>query len=140
MANVNINLAGASLQVFDTLNTFFRVNVPEAALVLPASVALYDAYFAVAAGAGTAITLPAATIWFAWVRNLSGTANITVQHQATGGALQTAANSLILTPQNANTPGGIWMYANPTEGAGGLIGLTLISSIAGQPVEILLGA
>lgn len=134
MANVNVNLAGMSLQVFDIVGSFFRVNVQQSVLTLAASVALYESYFPVVSGAGSSITLPATTVWFAVVHNLSATNSVTVQTQATGGALVSAANSLILAP------GGIWLYANNSESAGGLVALTLVSNAASSPVEILLAA
>jgi hypothetical protein len=132
MANVNVNLAGMSLQVYDILGGFFRVNVQETTITLPASTAAYEAYLLIASGAGTVLPMPAATIWFAIIHNLSATANLTVQAQPVGGALPSAANSPVLTP------GGIYIYANQVETTGGLTAITLVQSIASQPVEFLL--
>lgn len=133
MANINVNLAQASLQVLDLTTNLFRVNDLLGNIVLPATGVFYDAYFQAASGAGTVVNLPAATAWFAVVKNLSATATLTVQHTAQGGTQVSAANSLVLQP------GGIWMYVNPVETANGLTGLTLVGS-ATCPAVVMVAA
>lgn len=134
MANVSATFAGSSLQVLDLTTNLFRVNDLLAALTLPATAVVYDAYFQAAGGAGTAVTLPAATTFFALVKNLSATATLTVQHTAQGGAQVSAANSLVLLP------GGIWAYINTVETSNGLTGLTLISGSGPSPALVMLAA
>ena len=134
MANVNAILDAASVQIVDIATNTYRVNSPVGDITLAATKAAYESYFNVAGGAGTALSLPAATIWFLYVKNLDTTANLTVQFQATGGSLNSAANSEILTP------GGVKIYANPSEGAGGIIAVTLISSVGSTAAEILMAA
>ena len=133
MANVNVTLNSASLQVLDLTTNLFRVNSVVGTVTLAATSAFYDAYFVPATGAGTALTLPSATVWIVWVKNLS-VANITVQFQVTGGVLLTQANSPILNP------GAVFAYFNASEAAGGIIAVTLAASAGSSPVEVLLAS
>jgi len=138
MANVNVILDAASVQIVDTASTVnpnaYRVNSPIGEITLAATKAAYESYFNVAGGAGTSLSLPAATIWFLYVKNLDAVANLTIQFQAAGGSLNSSANSEILTP------GGVKIYANASEGAGGISAITLISSVGNTAAEILLAA
>lgn len=139
MANLNVILSGATIQVVNTVDSTTRVNSAQGNPTLPAAEDFYNLFFPIAAGGGTVITLPAATVWVAHVRNLGGingtpAGNITVRFTATGGAQIAVADSPIIVPN------GVFSYWNPTEGAGGLTGLTLIASVASTPVEILLAA
>lgn len=138
MPNLSVQLNAASIQVIDTGNaaypSAYRVNSPVGDITLTASKADYQSYANIASSSGTTLTLPAATIWFLYVKNLDAVANLTVRFQATGGILNTAANSEILTP------GGVKIYANPSEGAGGIIAVTLISSVGNTAAEILMAA
>lgn len=134
MPNVSTILDSASVQVIDTATSTYRVNSPIGNITLSATVADYQSYRLIANGGGTSLTLPAATVWFVYVKNLDAAANLTVQFQVTGGSLNSAANSEVLTP------GGVKIYANPSEGAGGIIAITLVSSVGNTPAEILLSA
>lgn len=139
MANINVTLAGAAIQVVDVATASTRVNSSLGNPTLPAAESTYIDFLPIAAGAGTILTLPAATIWFLSIRNLGGingtpAGNITALLQAAGGALPAAANSPILLPN------GCLIYANTTETAGGLIAVTLIASIAATPVELEMAA
>ena len=138
MPNLNVILDAANIQVIDTASTAYpnqyRVNSPIGDITLAASVARYESYFNVASSSGTSLNLPATTLWAFYVKNLDAVANITVQIQATGGSLTSAANSPILTP------GGVYIYWNPSEGAGGIIAATLISSVGNTAVELLMGS
>jgi hypothetical protein len=132
--NVNVILDAASVQVIDTVTNTYRVNSAIGAITLTANVANYQSFAVIASSPGTVLTLPATKIWFLYVKNLDATANLTVQFQAFGGSLNTAANSEILTP------GGVKIYANSSEGAGGIIAVTLISSSGPTAAEVLLAA
>lgn len=138
MPNLNVILSGATLQVVDTATSTTRVNSSLGNPTLGAAVESYIDFLPIAA-AGTALTLPAATIWALCIRNLGGingtpAGNITIRAQAIGGALPAAADSPIIVPN------GCYVYINPTTGAGGLIAVTLVASINLTPVEILLAA
>lgn len=118
MANLSV-LLSATLSTTDTTLT------PSPTIVtrnfnnptLAATVEFSNNFFQVAA-APTVVNLPAATVWIVYVRNLDAAANITVTYTPSGGASQT----LLLVP------GGIFMYFQPTEGAGGITALSLTSS------------
>lgn len=137
-ANLNVSLAGAVLQVVNTVDSTTRVNSSQGNPTLGASESTYIDFLPIAL-AGTALPLPAATIWFLVIRNLGGingtpAGTITVRQQVTGGALVAAADSPIIL---AN---GIHAYINVAETAGGVIAVTLIASVANTPVEILMAA
>lgn len=138
-SNLSVILSGAALQVINTVDSTTRVNSSLGSPALPASESSYTDFLPIANGAGTVLTLPAATIWVLCVRNLGGinatpAGNITVQAQATGGALPAAANSPIVTPN------GVFLYWNIAETAGGIIAVTLVASVNLTPVEILMAA
>jgi hypothetical protein len=94
---------------------------------LVATVAFYDPFFQAAVG-GSAVTLPAATCWIAYVKNLDAVANLTVQWNAVGSA----GNSTMLL-----VPGGVFVYFQPTEGAGGFTTMTLTASAGTINTEVL---
>lgn len=133
MSNLSVTLDSASVQVIDTLTSTYRVNSPIGNITLSATDASYQSYAQIAA-AGTALTLPAATVWVAYVKNLDATATLTVQVQPTGGALPSAANSPVLPP------GGAYLYWAPVETSGGIIAVTLKSSAGTIAAEVLLAA
>lgn len=138
-ANLTINVSGAVVQVVNQVDSTTRVNSAIGFAGLGASESTYIDFLPIASGAGTALTLPAATIYFLYVKNLGGvngtpSGNITVQFQATGGALNSAANSEILTP------GGFKVYALSSGSAGGIIAVTLVASVNLTPVEIEMAA
>lgn len=138
-ANLNVLLSGGVVQVINTVDSTTRVNSSVGNPTLGANDSTHIDFLPIATGAGTAITLPAATIWFLYIKNLGGvngtpSGNITVRYQAAGGALVAAVDSMIVLP------GGFFIYANTAETAGGIIAVTLISSVASVPVEILMAA
>jgi hypothetical protein len=92
---------------------------------LAATVSFYDPFFQ-AAAAGSAVTLPAATVWIVYVKNLDGAANLTVTFTPVGGGAETC---LLV-------PGGIFLYYQPTEGAGGITALSLTSSAGTISTEV----
>jgi hypothetical protein len=93
---------------------------------LAGTVVFYDPFFQ-AAAAGSAVTLPAATCWIAYVKNLDAAANLTVAWTPTG---QASSSSILV-------PGGIFLYFQPTEGAGGFTAMTLTSSAGTINTEVL---
>ena len=131
--NINCVLDSASVQVIDTVTNTYRVNSAIGSITLAANEASYQS-FAPIATAGTALTLPAATIWVVYVKNLDAVATLTVQVQPTGGALPSAANSPLLPP------GGVYIYWAPLETSGGIIAVTLKSSAGPTAAEVLLAA
>lgn len=62
----------------------------------------------------TVVTLPAATVWVVYVKNLDVAANLTVTYNV--------SNTMVLVP------GGIFLYFQPSEAAGGITSLTLTPS------------
>lgn len=134
MANLNVQLTGAALQVIDNTGSIQRVNSPLTTLVAQVAASFYEPYFQVGVGA-TALSLPGATIWVAAVHNLSGSANITVTCTPAGGVAW--ANGLILVP------GAIFIYWAPfssNPAAGGVTAISLQASAGATPAEILLAA
>ena len=132
MSNVNVLLNSASIQVLDQTTLTYRVNSPIGTLTLSASAAAYDSYLNIAGGTGTILTLPVATIYAAYVKNLDPSAFLTVQVQVTAGTLQTAANSPVLSP------GGVWMYWTTLDAGSGIIAMTLVSNPGNTAAEVLL--
>ena len=76
------------------------------------------------------ITLPAATVFVAYVKNLSAAGNLTVNFTPTGGATQ---NCLLI-------PGGVFLYMQPATTAGGITAMSLASSAGTISAEILTAA
>ena len=134
MSNVNVLLDAASVQIIDLATNTYRVNTGIGTVTLTASNALYGEYTTVPVSPGIPLSLPDTTVWVVYIKNLSATANITVQIQAAGGTLASAANSPILVP------GAVYIYWSPSESAGGITGVTLISSSGNAPVEVLVAA
>jgi hypothetical protein len=120
LANISI-LLNATLSATDTTlspsATIFIRNLNNPTLT-NGTVVFADMFFQ-ASNAGSAVTLPAATCWAAYVKNLDAAANLTVQWNAVGSA----GNSTFLL-----VPGGVFIYLQPTEGAGGFTAMTLTAS------------
>lgn len=138
-SNLNVVLSSAILQVILNSDSSARVNSNQASPTLAAAEASYIDFFPVAAGGGSVMPLVAATVWVLAIRNLGGqngspAGNITVQAQPVGGALPSAANSPIVLP------GGVYIYWQTAETAGGIVAVTLVASIAATPVEFLSAA
>jgi hypothetical protein len=134
MANVNAQLASATIQVLDITTLTYRVNSPVGTLTLAATAATYDSFVTIVNGAGTALDLPATNVFVVYVKNLDAAATLTVIFQAQGGALLSAANSPVLLPN------GVFMYWNTVETSNGISAVTLVSSAATSAAEILLAA
>ena len=132
MANVNVVLNSASIQVLDLTTNLFRINSPVGTITLAATAVFYEPYFQAAASPGSGLSFPAGVLFVVYVKNLSTTNNIQVQFGVAGGAQLTAAQSPLLLP------GGAFIYWNTVETSGGIVILTLIGSAANTPAEVLL--
>jgi hypothetical protein len=90
----------------------------------------YDPFFQALAG-GSAVSLPAATCFWVYVKNLSGATNLTVAWTAVGAA---GSSTMLLLP------GGVFIYALPAETGGGFTALTLTGAAATVPADVLVAA
>lgn len=84
---------------------------------------------------GISVTLPAATVYFVFVRNL-GANNISVSFSPVGGGTPT---SIVLLPVGSNV-GGIFVYALSAESGGGITALEFAAASATTPVEYFVAA
>jgi hypothetical protein len=95
---------------------------------LAATTSFYDPFAQVINPTTLVITLPVSgTVWVVYVKHLGIAGNLTVTFTPTGGAPET----LVLVP------GGVFVYFQPSEGAGGITALSLSSSAATIPAEVL---
>jgi hypothetical protein len=90
---------------------------------LAATTEYYDPFFQTINGT-KAIPLPAATVWLLYVRNLSNTTNITLNYTPAGGA----STSVILVAGATAGNGGIFLYFQPAETAGGITAATITAT------------
>lgn len=135
MANINAQLAGANLQVIDNAASIQRVNSPISTLVAQATANAYFPYLLVPSGGPLSLVLPASPCWTLAVRNISGSATISIIITPNGGAAWISpyvlvASGLFLTIVNYST--------NPS--AGGFTAVTLQASAATTYAEVLLAA
>ena len=133
MANANVLLDAASGQIIDLATNTYRVNFPFGTITFPSAVNEYRPFEGITNGVGSTVTFPTVPCWVVYVKNLDPSATVTVIATVVGGATPLAANSPLLNP------GGVWIYWNATETpAGGLVALSLVSSVVNSYVEILL--
>lgn len=92
------------------------------------TVVFYDPFFQ-APAAGLAVTLPASPSFIAYVKNLDAAANLTVAWTAVGAA---GSSTMVLVP------GGIFIYFQPSEAAGGFTAMTLTASAGTINTEVLI--
>jgi hypothetical protein len=132
MSTMNVLLSGL-LSVTDTTLTPSPeiVNRQFNDPTLAATTLFYDPFFQTINGTKT-VNLPAATVWTVYVRNLSGSGNITVNFTPVGGSTQT----LVLVAGATAGAGGIFLYFQTAETAGGITALS-ITAAAILPVCIL---
>jgi hypothetical protein len=135
VANLNVQLSGATLQVLDNSVSVQRVNSPIATPVAQVTADGYYSYYLVANPGPASVVLPAATVWTVFVRNISGSNTISITLTPTGGAAWGSPYVL--------APSGIFLSivsysTNPS--AGGFTAMSLGSSGAGTYAEILLAA
>lgn len=131
MANNNIQLSGASLQIIDTAASVTRVNSAIATLIAQTGASLYDAYLTVN-NVNLNVALPAATCFNLYIRNTSGANTISVTLTPNGGVAW--ASPLVLPPSFCFLYLGTYA-SNPA--SGGFTALTLLASANGTPVELL---
>jgi hypothetical protein len=135
-ANINAQLAAANLQVIDNTASVQRVNSPIATIVAQATAFMYDGYMLIPTAAPLSLPLPASPCWTLFVRNISGTNNVSVIVTPNGGVAWTSPyvivpTSVFLVIANYST--------NPA--AGGFTAVTLQSSGTGPNyAEVLLAA
>ena len=139
MANLSV-LLNATISVTDTVTnpnpTPITRNLNNPTLAV--TTAVYEPFLIVGA-APVVLTLPAATIFIAYIKNLHATNNVLVTWTPNGGVSVSAG---------IVAPGGVMMYFQATEAPGsavsgvsnGLTAITLTASAATTPVEILLAA
>lgn len=127
MANVNMSLSGAALVVTSAATSSQIVNSNSGSPTLACTVSVYEVLHLTGS---TTLTLPAATTYFVWIRNL--TAGQTVECKLTPAGGAAPANGLVLL---AN---GMLTYVNTAETSGGVTAITLIPSAA-MDVEVGLG-
>lgn len=101
---------------------------------LAATTSFYDPFFQTINGTKT-INLPAATVWVAYVRNLSSSGNMTLNFTPAGGSTQT----VVLVAGATAGAGGIFLYFQPAETAGGITAMS-ITAAAVLPACILVAA
>lgn len=135
MSNMNFLLSGLISVTDTTLSPSQEIvnrqfNDP----TLPIISQYYEPFFQTIIGTKT-VPLPAATVWAVYVRNLSGSGNITLNVTPTGGAPQ----AYVLLAGLTAGAGGMFIYFQPAESAGGITALT-ITAAAVLPVCILVGA
>jgi len=139
MSNINAQAAGITLQVIDNTNSVQRINSPIATILAQATASFYDSYFQVTAttyGTAQAVSLPAATVYFVWIKNLHATNNLSVIGTVTGGAAWPSGSVPIVAG------GGVFAYllnysAAP---ANGFIAISLFASASPTPCEILVAS
>lgn len=80
-----------------------------------------------ASNAGSPVTLPAATCWIAYIKNLDPATNLTVAWTAVGAA---GSSTFVCVP------GGVFIYFQPTEAAGGFTAITLTAAAGTINTEV----
>jgi hypothetical protein len=130
LSNANVILNGASIQVINQTSSAQQVNSSAGNPTFSATYVYYNAYENIGTSPAT-LTLPDTTVWVAWVKNLSATANLTVTPTPVAGG--TPLGYILV-------PGGVWAYWNPAKTAGGLSAISLTASALATPVEVLLAA
>jgi hypothetical protein len=131
MANVSVILS-ATITVTDTTLSPSPTIVARSLQnpTLAATTTFYDPFFQALAG-GSAVSLPAATVFVVYVKNLSGATNLTVAFTPVGAG---AASSLLLLP------GGVFDYFLTAETGGGISAVTLTGGGATCSAEVLVAA
>ena len=79
-----------------------------------------------AANTGSAVPLPAAICWIGYVKNLDAATNLTVNWTPVSGSAQ----NFVLVP------GGLFIYFQPTEAAGGFSAMTLTAAAGTISAEV----
>lgn len=124
MANLSIILQAQLVTIDTTLSPSPQIvtrslNNP----TLAATSEFYDPFFQTINGTRV-VSLPAATVYVVYVRNLDNAANITVNYTPLGGA----STSLVLVPGATAGNGGIFLYFQTAESAGGITALSITAT------------
>ena len=138
-SNINVQAAGVTLQIIDNAGSIQRLNSPISNLLAQATVAFYDSYFQVTAttyGTAQALSLPATTVYFVWIRNLHATNTLSVIGTVTGGVAWPVGSVPILAG------GGVFAYLMNYSAApaNGIIALSVFASASPTPAEILIAS
>lgn len=139
MSDVNVQLNAASVQVIDNTSNAYQVNTAIGSIVLPATASIYADYFQVGTSP-ISLTLPGATAFFVYIKNLSETATVSVTCTPQGGSVW--ASPLVLA-FNSTVPdlGGVFLYCQPSEAnGGGISAISLVASANNTPIEVLVAA
>ena len=128
MANVNM-VVGVTIQQVDITPNTTPVNYTISGISLPCTTTFSDLWFQ-AGTTPTVVALPAATVWSVYVRNRHASNTLTVTFTPTGGSAQTCVL----------VPGGVFLYHQPSEGAGGITALSLTGSGANTGAELYIGS
>ena len=86
----------------------------------------YENLFFQASNAGSAVNLPAATVWIVYIKNNDNSTNLSVSWTTVGGGAQ----GFILPP------GGVFTYFCTSETAGGVTALTLTAAAGTINTEV----
>jgi hypothetical protein len=132
MANLSVQLSGASLLAIDQTGGITRVNSPVAAIAAATQAVFYDGYFQVFIAAAN-VTLPLTPLWVIWIKNLSPTATINITLTPNGGTAW--VQPLILVPGAAFT---YWAQYSANPATGGVSVINLSASANNTPVELLI--
>jgi len=97
---------------------------------LAGTTVFYDPFLQAASG-GTTVTLPAATCFIGYVKNLSSATNLTVAWTAVGAS---GSSSMLLLP------GGVFIYFQPATSGGGFTAMTVTAASGTCSCEVLVGA
>ena len=124
MANVNFSVSGAALVITSAATSSQIVNSNSGSPTLASTVSVYEVLHLTGS---TLLTLPNATVFAVWIRNL--TAGQTVECKLTPAGGAAPANGLILLSN------GLFTYINTAETSGGVSAITLIPSAA-MDVEV----
>ena len=84
--------------------------------------------------AGVTLALPAAIVYFVYIRNL-GTNNVIVSFTP----MSEPSTSIALLPVGSNV-GGVFLYALSAESGGGITSITLTAQVATTPTEYFVAA
>lgn len=137
MPNINITSA-ITIQATDIVSGVTPVNIALNGILLPITVQSNSDFFQVQTGA-TVIPLPAAIVYYAFIRNLGANpVTLTVTYNPT------SVGSCVLSPVT-NGFGGIFLYAqtaeNPTgPNSNGITGITAQTISVVTPVQYFVAA
>ena len=135
MANVNVQLASAALQIIDNAASIQRVNSPITTIIGQVNAAFYDPFILIPNPGPLSLVMPAAVVWLVVIRNTNGTNTISITGTPAGGAAW--ASPYVLPPN------GIFLTmatfaSNPA--AGGFSAISVSSNGANTYAEVLLAA